>query len=383
MSNSYKSSVLNVASIVLLTRMYVGAATQIFAIPDFLDKSLVVFCAILCAIQISVRKYNKLEFIGLFFFGIIIVISAILSKEYTFLYTFMLVLLIGKNSVKSFLSYYFRYCAALLISINIIYVAGLALGMVELSIKNGQNCFTGGFATGNAYAFIVFWLVSLYLYIHFDDCKIGHIIGFTVLSFLISYISLCKTVMVLSIINGIAITLLKNGWYPKKILEFLARWLFPVLGVAYCSAITIFANKMGSNYAAVFAIDHFLTGRIRNAAYYYEKFGFTFWGREISKGAISYDDYYRLTSVTIDGLYPLLFLQVGFCMFILLCLAFVLVKKNKEVGRVELYFLIVYVIFGLSEMFVANGIICFPLLIFAGILFNKNNYLKIESELRL
>lgn len=362
MRNSYKWSVVNVASILLIVRAYVGSATQIFTIPDFIDYTVIILGIFMCLMLIIVRKYNQRELAVLAIVGLLILVSALKSKEYTIFYTFLMILLIGDKDLKYFLKKYLRLSIFLVLLVVAIYCVKLLLGDVSLSAKSGLATFTGGYSTGNVFAFICFWLVSLYIYVEFERLRIVRTFLLCVLQFVLAYIAGCKTVMALSAINFVGLFLLKNNLLGEKLLSHVTRWMFFVVGIIYYGAIQIYSQAAGKLYGVVYVVDIFLTGRIRNSALLYDKYGFSIIGQYVQKGNVDFDEYYRLTRATIDGIYPLLFLQAGLVIFLLLSVAFFMISKKNKCSNLEMFFIIVFVFSGLSEMFVANGIICFPLL---------------------
>ena len=213
-------------------------------------------------------------------------------------------------------------------------------GVLDISFKGKQAMFTGGFATGNVFAFMCFWLISSEIYINFEKKSNWGLIVLCAFQFLFSYIAASKTGMLLAILNCVFLLIMKNFRVPDRIITIGCRWLFPVLGILYLVATIVFARSSGKLYTLVYMIDHALTGRIRNTAYLYEKYGFTVIGQQIEKGAIEYNDYYRLTKATVDGVFPLLFLQLGLIVFVMISVAFVLINKRYYISKLDCYFLI-------------------------------------------
>lgn len=371
MHNSTRWTALNVTSVLLILRAYIGSATQLFTIPDYIDYFIILLCIILCFMQVLVRRYPIGELVPLFVTSLIVLISALLSREYTVFYSLMMILLIGRTDVKEYLRKYQKTRVILFSLIVLLYTLELMTGVIEISFKRNRATFTGGFATGNAFAFLCFWLISSEIYINFEKKSNWNLIVLCIFQFLFSYIAACKTAMLLAILNCFFLLILKNYRVPERIITIACRWMFPVLGILYLAATIIFARGSGKLYTLVYMIDYALTGRIRNTAYLYEKYGFTVLGQQIEKGAIEYNDYYRLTRATVDGVYPLLFLQIGLIVFVLISVAFVLVNKRYYISKLDCYFLILLVLSGLSEMFVANSIICFPFLLLGGAIFRK------------
>lgn len=369
MRDLHKCSVINVAAILLIVRAYIGSATQIFTIPDFIDYIVIILGIFLCLIQIIVRKYKQQELVTLAIVGLLILISALKSKEYTIFYTFLMILLIGEKELRYFLKRYLRFSIFLVSLVAAIYCVELLLGNVSLSVKSGLTTFTGGYATGNVFAFICFWLISSYIYVEFERLGIRRTFLLCILQFILAYIAGCKTVMALSVINFLGLYLLKSNLIKKKLLSYVTRWLFFVVGIIYYGAIQIYSQAAGNLYWIVYVVDNFLTGRIRNSALLYDKYGFSVLGQYIRKGTVNFDEHYKLTRVTVDGIYPLLFLQVGLVIFLLFSIAFFIISKKDKCTNLEMFFIFMFVLSGLSEMFVANGIICFPLLLLGRVVY--------------
>lgn len=372
MHDSYKLSVVNVTSIILIVRTYIGTATQILTIPDIVDYTIIILGICLCLIQIIARKYSRRELTVLAVAGVLILVSALKSKEYTIFYTFLMILLIGKKDLKTFLRRFLKLSICLVMLVTTVYSVELLLGIARLSTKSGIMTFTGGYSTGNVFGFICFWLISLYIYIEYDWLALKKIFFFCVLQFALAYIAGCKTVMVMAAISLVGLLFLKKNWLGERLLTHITKWIFFVVGVMYFGVIQIFSQASGRFFWIVFVIDNFLTGRIRNSALLYDIYGFSVIGQRIQKGNVEFNEFYRLTRVTVDGMYPLLFLQVGIVVFILLSIAFFMISRRHRVTKVEMFFIIMFVFSGLSEMFVANGIMCFPLLFLGRAIYETN-----------
>ena len=146
------------------------------------------------------------------------------------------------------------------------------------------------------------------------------------------------------------------------------------MGALYYACVSIFYSGSGALYYTVYFVDNFLTGRIRNTAYLVSKYGVTIWGNYVQKGTIEYDTYYQLTRATVDGGYALLFLQAGVVYFILISIGFVLLYKKYKCDDFEIWTICLFIVYNLSEVFVMNAFICFPVLLLGKVIFDREKY---------
>ena len=367
-------SIRNVAVILMILRMFLGSATKIFSIPDVVDWTIILLSTILIVIDFLCRQlYSKKELILVILISLVAIISAYLSGEFTLLYSVLLIFVVGRENITDFLKRFLPLKVFLMVLIVLLYIAGIAFGSIAISTKNGLTSFTGGFETGNVFAFVIFWLVMEYMYTRRNDLSIPRIFLCSLFQLFIARISGCKTVLYLSIISCIVLIVLQFRKMPK-VGTIFSRFGFVIVGALYYSSVLIFYSGSGILYYAVYYIDNFLTGRIRNTAYLVSKYGVTIWGNYVQKGTIDYDTYYQLTRVTVDGGYALLFLQAGVISFILISFGFILLHKKYKCDDFEIWIICLFIVYNLSEVFVMNAFICFPMLLLGKLIFNSEEY---------
>lgn len=364
----------NVAVILMILRMFLGSATKIFTIPDVVDWTIILVSAILIVIDFINRQlYSKKELTLVTLVSLVTIVSAFLSGEFTLMYSVLLIFAVGREDITEFLKGFLPLKVFLVILIILLYIAGIAFGSIAISTKNGFSSFTGGFETGNVFAFVIFWLVMEYMYTKRHDLSIPKIILCSLMQLFVARISGCKTVLCLSIISCIVLIFLQFRKMPK-VGTLFSRFGFVIVGALYYACVSIFYSGSGALYYTVYFVDNFLTGRIRNTAYLVSKYGVTIWGNYVQKGTIEYDTYYQLTRATVDGGYALLFLQAGVVYFILISIGFVLLYKKYKCDDFEIWTICLFIVYNLSEVFVMNAFICFPVLLLGKVIFDREKY---------
>ena len=238
------------------------------------------------------------------------------------------------------------------------------LGKTKLSmVIGGRIRYTFGFIHPNSLGAIILSLVLMYCWINYDKMNpkmYSKIIIIETITYILtksrtSY--LCFIVFIL----GVWITK-KNNINFNKAIDSLAHVLFPCLAILTYSLAKLYKS---SNHF-ILLIDSALTGRIRLAAYALQRSGVTWLGRKIDYfGNIGYQSSWDMSVFTFDNLYSLLLINVGIVYVLVLSIA--IYVATKKLHTRENVFVVIWIIYGFTEVSALNGYAMFPIFLLTAI----------------
>ena len=214
-----------------------------------------------------------------------------------------------------------------------------------------------GFGNRNRLAIYLFNMAIMWIYLNFDKIKWMNI--FLILLFgggvyvitatRTNFVEIIVTVFLLSLYRFVPNT-------ARRLLDKMCRYLFPLLFALTMILVIEFSKQ---NPVAIM-VDTLLSSRIRLGAYAYLRDGFTIFGQSVSYTAV-WDEVYRLSSFTFDNIYTYFAMSQGIIWAILLSVCFFFL--SKRCGDREKFAIIVWILYGMTEVHGLNCYMCFPLLI--------------------
>jgi len=134
----------------------------------------------------------------------------------------------------------------------------------------------------------------------------------------------------------------------------------------FCAALTIFLMfHYSKDNAIVMALDRLLTGRIKLGAYGLQNEGATFAGHFIPylNGQVTWDPYWMINDFTFDNIYSDSLVHMGFIWLAVYTAVFYLLGRKRNF-KISCY-VIIWAVYGLTEVHGLNGFIWIPVLISA------------------
>ncbi|WP_155515364.1 hypothetical protein [Faecalibacterium prausnitzii] len=242
--------------------------------------------------------------------------------------------------------------------------------------KNGlTNAYCFGFSHSNVYAELVFWCIVEYTFLLIVDnrmVKLKKLLIPFIIGLFVSYICVCRSAMAALFLWYMGIILSRKEMLPSYMLQKITRLIIPVIGVVYAVLVVIYANR--SQNEVVQSLNILFSGRIGITAKIYETTGISILGKYVQRGIVDWDSYYLLNSVTIDGMYSSFMIQIG--MLYLFGLSFFNWKSSKLYSGIECAAIIIFSVYGISEVAMLNGYYGFPLFLIVYYSLKNNVYLN-------
>ena len=222
---------------------------------------------------------------------------------------------------------------------------------------SGEMKYTFGFGHPNTFSCLLTNLLIMWSWLNYDRLKTSHVLTqvFIVLFFYI--FTGTRTILLTVFIFAILFFYLKVS---KRNLNLLLRYIIPMAVVCHLIAIPLY---IGGNPIAV-ALNKALSTRIKLGAYWYTQRGLSLLGQNIMDTNVTWDEVWQLAgSAPFDNIYTFLMINVGMVWLLVLSVLFYRTSLLKN-AKYNL-FLILWALYGVTEVHGINPVMLFPLLILA------------------
>ena len=360
-----------VLATLIMTIKILLSFTGLFKLPDIIDNIMIISSIIFFIIDIFNNKYCDIykNLVNLIF-GTIVFYTCIVTKNY---YLFMSYLLIVASINKNI-----RKIIILLHNIKILYIAFLIPLYVAFCItdnylstevvKNGHIALSLGFVHANVAGIILFWMIVEKIYLNYKNNNLNMRLKLLFQIILIYLLTACKTVILMGLL--LWILLIINKRKVTLVTKILAKYVFSISSIFIVLSTNIYMKGVGVFYNLIQKIDLIITGRIRIGAKLLSIYDWTFFGQNVQLGIIDWDSYYRLNSITVDGMYIDFFIRSGI-IYILIIGILILKYFREERPYIDYIIVILFSIYGLSEIHGVYTAISFPLILIVTDYFKK------------
>ncbi len=223
-----------------------------------------------------------------------------------------------------------------------------------------------GFAHPNTTYLYFFVLVILFIYIHYDKIELKHYILLLTLGYLMYMITDSRTGYYNLIISLFITYILKNKKIMKNKFVKVLLSLSPIIlsiGILVCSIYYSQSNSILNR------LNQLLSGRIELSNKFLNIYGIKLFGQQIVEGSDLNGSYLR-----IDSGYISLLLTCGVIAFVFYIILHVKILKiylyNQKYK--EVLFLLSFLVYGLTEVYIYNVFINASLVFFSDLLYKKN-----------
>lgn len=331
--------------------------TTIFTYSDLADSGLAFFASLLFVLSIIEKKYSKKTLLMYGVIGILGLYSSIQVGNVGFLVTIISCFAIREENIDDIIKYLYQLESFLLVATMVSALIMALIGMQSIAtVISGELRYNFGFTHPNTFSMMLFNVILLWVYIHYEKINkkcIGLIFGVSVVAY---WFTKTRTFL-LDIICLIIMLLLTEGRGKKhNIISIIARFITPVLaGATYGLA---FLYVSGNSIAIM--VDNFLSYRIRLVAYGLMHYGISVFGQNLSNINVIYDQYWGLNSFTFDNIYAYFLTNIGIIWLVTVCVCFYFLAKKENI-KVAI-FIIVWALYGMTEVHGISCYECFPIL---------------------
>lgn len=198
------------------------------------------------------------------------------------------------------------------------------------------------------------WINLEYIYLKYEKIKPISFIFYLIISYGIYRITLSRTILIASIIFFILL-FYEKYLNKKQLLVKISRFILPILSIIIISA-SFFYEK----FPNVEKLDDLLSRRVSLGKVAMDLYGITIIPQKVNyKYIVKWKDEYTMKLV-LDSIYTRSAVSYGLLFLGLLIYGFY--KKNREITNKEAIFIIMFAITGITENYILNAYICFPLL---------------------
>lgn len=361
---------LAIAMLVLKTFL---SFTTLTSYSDMLDNALAFFSVGLFVLVILEKRYARKTLLTYAIISLFGLYSAVQIGNVGFLITIITCFAIREENIDVIIKYIYQIELFLFLTVVVISSLMSVIGIKSITtVISGELRYNFGFSHPNTFSMFLFNLILMWTYINFNRIRTKNVVAIF-LSTTIAY-SFTKTRTFLIDVGCLLLILMIikiNSIRINNVLSVVARFITPALaGFTYALALLYMT---GSNVAI--AIDNILSYRIRLAAYGLVKYGVSLFGKNLSNIKVVYDQYWGLNSFTFDNIYAYLITNIGIVWLIIICICFYLLAKKKE-PKLCLC-IIVWALYGMTEVHGMNCYECFPILMCTMLLKTKK---KNEGE---
>lgn len=208
----------------------------------------------------------------------------------------------------------------------------------------------------------LFWTLSSYIYLHFDNKK-KNIILIIITSIFVYATCRSRTTLLIFIILLILIVL--KDKIRQKTLARIVKISFLIAIFISVFVASNYYNFNGQAKNIVDGLNTVLSGRIKLSAIGIKTYGYTFLGRFINTSNENVLEYYGIKKLIIDSFYISCCINYG--IFYLIAIGIGLIKLCKILEKEELIFILLFIIVAVTERYVIYSTLVFPLLFFANL----------------
>lgn len=357
---------IKLAIAMLILKMFLSF-TALIPYSDMLDDTLALFSAGLFGLEILKKRYAPKT---LLIYAVIVLLglySVVRIGNAGFLITIITCLAIREENIDEIVRYIYKIECFLFSSVVIISWLMSVSGIKSITtVISGKLRYNFGFSHPNTFSMLLFNLILMWGYINFNKIRMKNVAAIFLLA-TIAY-RFTKTRTFLIDVGCFLILLLITKTRKSRsdnAISVVARFITPTLAAATYVLAALY--KEGNTVAI--KVDDLLSYRIRLAAYGLTQYGVAFFGQNLSSVSVVYDPYWGLTTFTFDNIYAYLITNIGIVWLGIICMCFYFLAKEKEPKRC--IFIIVWGLYGMTEVHGINGYACFPILMCTALLKSK------------
>ncbi|QHQ59959.1 hypothetical protein Ana3638_03485 [Anaerocolumna sedimenticola] len=299
----------------------------------------------------------------LLLYGIVTLVSlfsVLKTGNYGFLITIIVCLAIRGQYLDKIFTLIFKLQFFFFVVHTCIAVLLFILGNLSLVLLiNGVDRYCFGFRHPNSFSIYLFNLLILWTWLNYEKIKIKHIFGIFFVALVAMYFTKTRTSFIITIFFCMLLLVSKTKYSFKNLMNIIAKFIVPI-----CAGVTLFFVKLilSGNIFAM-SINTLLTGRIKLGAYGVSHFGYSLFGQDITKYNVVWDSEWGLNGFTFDNLYTYLAVNQGLVWIGMLSGLFYLLAKKGDL-KISV-FIIIWALYGITEVHGLNGFNCFPIFLVA------------------
>lgn len=364
------------ATIIVVTKLIL-AYSELIVLPEIVNDGLNYIFIALMGIKIVLSSGTKIkkQYIIILLIAIISLYSSIIANNYFILMSTLGVAALKGMNVRQIVKvayatkvfwlsiHFICYLFAQLLIPSIIHysvIDGIVRGRIFLSQPN--TC-----------AMLFVWAALEYLYLKFEKIKFYEFAVSLIITGIVFIITDSKTSMIVYLLFWILFAIKENN-LVKKIILFFSKYGYILLTV-FCVTFTVLYNVL----PIAKIVNTMLTGRLAGSAKAYSLYGFTLMGQYLDlENNAEWDSVYGVERIWLENSYTAIFINYGIIYGIVIAIALFIAAKHLSV-KAQI-FVCLMLVYGISESYIINIYLCFPLLLVADVFINRKKFRKIGEN---
>lgn len=348
--------------------------SQIIPYTNTIDNIFTILSVMCLAVSIIKERYSIKT---LFLYGAITLLSlfsVLQTGNYGFLITIIVCLAIREKNMDKILKFIYKYQLFFFVIHTFVAILLSVFGKLSLVMTiDGIERYSFGFRHTNSFSIYLFNLLILWAWLNYDKIKTRHIFGIFVIALMAVSFTRTRTSFMTTCIFCVLLSISISKYSVKNVLNLVAGVIVPV-----CAGATLWCVKlfMAGDKLAIL-INELLTSRIKLGAYGVSHFGYSLLGQNISNYSVVWDAEWRLNGFTFDNLYTYLAVNQGFIWIVILSILFYLLAKKRS-PKLSV-FIVIWTLYGITEVHGLNGFNCFPIFLIA-LLFENGKSMLMRGE---
>lgn len=315
-----------------------------------ITKGIVMLLIILFIFNIFNCKYTKKEMLIIFIILPIILYSAMKGNELK-LFISYLAIISSKNISNKNIINVLTYTNLLMIIIHsFLTISGIYPETQSFyTYVDNISRHTFNLRHPNYLAALIFWTTAGLTYLKFDK-KRSYLLILSIISmFIMYYLTYSRTTLLLYILLMVII-ILRNNHIKENIMKISKVLMLVIILISiYLSTQYL---RIQSASELITKLNYMMSGRLYLSSKMFNYLGITVFGRQV---------YTIVDSFVVDSLYTSFFIQYGIIHFVILLISFIRFPVKKE-NYIEYMLFLIVLITAISEKYVINIAIAFPLL---------------------
>lgn len=346
-------------AIILMVCKVTFSLSSIAPYNESIDLLLSILSAGLFALCILMDRYSGKVLAIYAVISVTILFSVIKTGNYGFLITVIACFAARKRNFNRMIEMIYQYELLFVVLHTAAALILAVIGKLDLFVFDREQFrATFGFSNPNSFSVVVFNLILMWLWLNFQRVNILRLALIGLLGGIVVLMTKTRTMMIDIIVLLLLCYLYRFKWFDK-FTSAITKICIPILFILVWGTVLLY--QKGSVIA--YAIDHMLNARIKLGAFAYERFGISILGQYLLDFQVVWDDTWKLNHFTFDCIYTYLAVNQGVIWLILL--AFIFYKLAKmNLGKINI-FLIVWALYGVTEVHGLNGFLCMPIFLSA------------------
>ena len=356
------------ATIIVVTKLIL-AYSELIILSEIVNDILNYVFIALMAIKVVLSATGKFKkgYVAILLIAVISLYSSVVSDNYIILMSTMGVLALKGMDVRRIIrvAYSTKVFWLSIHFISYFFACLLVPNVVQYSIIDGVMRGRIFLSQPNTCAMLFVWAALEYLYLRFEQIGLYEFVVSTIITGTVLLITDSKTSMTVYLLFWILLVLKKYN-FVKKIIALFSKYGY-ILLTTLCVTFTVLYNAT----PLARTINTILTGRLAGSAKAYSLYGFTFFGQYLNLDEnTEWDSVYGVERIWLENSYTAIFINYGIIYGIVIAIALFLIGKHLNIR--DQIFICVMLIYGISESYIINVFLCFPLLLVANVFINNS-----------